>query len=582
MWFCFFSTCLSAQTFNYPKNYFRNPLDIPIKLAANFGELRANHWHMGLDIRTEHRENLPVHAAADGYIAKIRIEPFGFGQAIFINHPNGLTTVYGHLNRFFPALESYIIEQQYKKESWPIELSFPPNLFPVKKGQLIAYSGNTGGSQGPHLHFEIRDTKTERCLNPLLFGFPVPDNVPPSLVRLAMYDRGASVYDQTRQLFSLVKNASGYSPAKSKLIKTASQKISFAIQANDKQSGSANPNGIYSVKLFFDEKPQVEFVLDSIDYIETRDVNAQIDYKYKSRGGPYLQHISQLPGNPSPVYRQFDGSGVVELNDNAIHHVRIEVKDAYQNTSELNFQVQFDETVSRPVWKDISGKKFYPNYVNVFEQNDFEAYLPENCLYDTVISSYSKTASAIPGAVSGAFTFGDAGIPLHSNFTIRIKPDKPIPAEWKDKIVIKNSYNDKKKYKNADWQNGWLSAEFGNFGTFEAFADLTPPEINSIGYGDPVNLSHASAIIFRPTDNSEIKSFRAELDGKWLMFTNDKGKAWVYHFDERCPYGTHRLQVRVEDIAGNVTTKTWSFVRNPYVPGRKMHGKIKGHHKKHK
>jgi murein DD-endopeptidase MepM/ murein hydrolase activator NlpD len=558
-------------------------LDIPIKLAANFGELRTNHWHMGLDIRTEHRENLPVHAAADGYIAKIRIEPFGFGQAIFINHPNGLTTAYGHLNRFFPALESYIIEQQYKKESWQIELNLPPNLFSVKKGQLIAYSGNTGGSQGPHLHFEIRDTKTERCLNPLLFGFPVPDNVPPSLVRLAMYDRGFSVYDQTPQLFSLVKNGSGYSPAKSKLIKTASQRISFAIQANDKQSGSANPNGIYSAKLFFDEKPQVEFVLDSIDYIETRDVNAQIDYKYKSRGGPYLQHISQLPGNPSPVYRQFNGSGVIELNDNAVHNVRIEVKDAYQNTSELNFQVQFNETASQAAWKDIPGKKFYPNYVNVFEQNDFEAYLPENCIYDTVIPAYSKTVSVLPGAVSGAFNFGDAGIPLHSNFTVRIKPDKSIPAEWKNKIVIKNSYNDKKKYKNADWQNGWLSAEFGNFGIFEAFADLTPPEINSIGYGDPVNLSHASAIIFRPTDNSEIKSFRGELDDKWLMFTNDKGKAWIYRFDEHCPYGTHRLQVWVEDIAGNITTKTWPFVRNPHVPGtaKKAHGKTKKHHKKH-
>src|ERR1700742_452675 len=140
----------------YPKNYFRDPLDIPMSLAANFGELRPNHYHMGLDIRTQRKENLPVMAAADGYVARVSIEPAGFGQAIYIRHPNGYTTVYGHLNKFFPALAAYIQEQQYRLQSWQINLSLPPNLFPVRKGDLIAFSGNTGGSQGPHLHFEIR------------------------------------------------------------------------------------------------------------------------------------------------------------------------------------------------------------------------------------------------------------------------------------------------------------------------------------------------------------------------------------------------------------------------------------------
>ena len=152
-----YTFCLSlyspAQPSSLPKNYFRNPLGIPMQLSANFGELRPNHWHMGLDIRTNAKENLPVYAAAEGYIAKVGIRPQSFGRFIIINHPNGLSTLYAHLNDFYPELEKYVTEQQYKQESWAVELLFTKEQFPVSKGSFIAYSGNTGGSKGPHLHF---------------------------------------------------------------------------------------------------------------------------------------------------------------------------------------------------------------------------------------------------------------------------------------------------------------------------------------------------------------------------------------------------------------------------------------------
>jgi murein DD-endopeptidase MepM/ murein hydrolase activator NlpD len=189
----------------YPQNYFEWPVKTTVGIVANFGELRPNHYHMGLDCRTDGRVNVPIVAAADGYIAKIHVDPTGFGRTLYINHPNGLTTLYAHLNTLNPALEKYLIEQQYLQKKWKVDVIVPAGLFAIKKGEFIAYSGNTGGSQGPHLHFEIRDTKSENVLNPLLFGLPIEDNVPPEIFRIAVYDSRVSVYEQAPKIYIIKK-----------------------------------------------------------------------------------------------------------------------------------------------------------------------------------------------------------------------------------------------------------------------------------------------------------------------------------------------------------------------------------------
>src|SRR4030095_970586 len=221
----------------YPQGYFANPLGIPMSLTANFGELRPGHWHMGLDLRTDQKENYPVYASADGYIAHIGIRSLSFGKFVIINHPNGLSTLYAHLNEFYPELEKYVRDKQTAKESWTIELDFTENDFKVKKGNLIAKSGDTGGSQGPHLHFEIRVTKSDRSLNPLLFGFDVKDDVPPSITKIALYNRSISTYMQTPQMIQVIKTDSGYF-TKPRRILTGNKKLSFAITATDRVSGS--------------------------------------------------------------------------------------------------------------------------------------------------------------------------------------------------------------------------------------------------------------------------------------------------------------------------------------------------------
>ncbi len=492
---------LPAQSItNYPANYFRWPLNIKPEIVANLGELRPNHWHMGLDIRTDQRENLPVYAAAAGYISKIRVERSGFGRCIWITHPNGFTTLYAHLNNFFPALEEYVTEQQYKKETWAIELVFNSEKFPVSKGQVIAYSGNTGGSQGPHVHFEIRDTHTDECLNPLLFGFPLQDNVRPAILRLALYDRRGSIYEQSSRMFTLRNSDRGYIIPKTPVIKTGWNKLSFGIQAFDRLTGSPNEDGIFSAQLFFDEQPVTGFSFDSISYTETGYLNAHIDYKYRFNGGPYFQHLSQLAGEHSGVYHPINGNGVIELKDTGVHSVRVEVKDAYGNMSVLNFSVQYDNLI-QPVISLSQGQPFYPNYVNILEKPDFEMYLPETCLYDTLHSFYYRNNSSSPYSISALHQVNDPSVPVHDDLTVRIKPDRAIAADRKDKIVIQRTYRNDTDVRKAKWEGEWVSAQFGDFGYYQAFMDEMAPKINDIGREDTVNLSAASRIVFTPSDN---------------------------------------------------------------------------------
>lgn len=574
--------CLSihAQQENnkYPQGYFRWPLDLRPEIVANFGELRTDHWHLGLDIRTAQKENQPVYAAAEGYIAKISIEPFGFGRAIYINHPNGLTTLYAHLNDFNPALEQYVTDQQYDQQTWAIELLFTPQQFPVSRGSFIAYSGNTGNSQGPHVHFEIRDTKTDKCLNPLLFGLPLPDSVPPTLVKLAIHDRNFSGYKQKQQIFDLKKTDSVYIIPKMPVVKTGWKKINFAIQAYDRMSGSANRDGIYCAKLFFDEKLVIGFELDSLSYAMAEYMKAHINFRHKYNGGPYLQQFTQLPGDKGTVYKQYSGDGAIYLSDTNIHTVSIAIKDAYNNSSSLNFSIQYDASPDQPMPSPL----FSPGNVNVLKKPGFEVYLPDNCLYDTIPVLYYTSNKQSPGSVSAIHSLNDPSIPVHGSFTVRIKPTEELPAKWHDKVILQREYGNKKTIRKAGVQKGWLVADFGDFGNFQAFLDLEPPTINEpgkparlprgsqslteTGGSDTINLSTAANIIFRPSDNFTVKSFRAQLDGQWLRFTNDKGRYYIYTFDERCPDGVHELKVWAEDIVGNTTIKTWWFKKYPYTP----------------
>ena len=539
---------------------------------------------MGLDIRTEAKENYPVYAAAEGYIAHIGIRPSSFGRFIIIRHPNGLSTLYAHLNDFYPALEEYVTAQQYEKQSWAIELDFTKEQFPVSKGSFIAYSGNTGGSQGPHLHFEIMDTKTEKRLNPLLFDFGLKDDVPPSLHKLAIYDRSKSVYDQTPLFYNLKNTDSGYIIPKIPVINTGLKKISFALQATDRFSGSNNPNGIYSAKLYVDEVPQLAFILDSISYDETVYMNAHVDFKMRYNGGGFVQHLSRMPGDFGAAYHPIKTDGVIEFNDTLIHPVVVEVSDAHGNRSTLQFMIRYFDSLSKPATAITKPLLINPGMVTVVEKPGFEMFISDKAVYDTVSTVYLVTASSSPYAFSDIHQVAEGSVPVHDDMVVRLKLKKKVPEEWQDKLIIQRGDRRGSTVRKAVWQEQWLSAKFSDFGSYQLLADVLPPQINSLGSADTINLSAATRIIFTPTDNFGVKSFKAFLysctgdstgyhcspdslsTGQWLRFTNDKSRNWIYKFDERCPYGVHQLKVVVEDLVGNTSTKSWWFKRYPYTP----------------
>jgi murein DD-endopeptidase MepM/ murein hydrolase activator NlpD len=545
---------------NYPQGYFMYPVKSAIGLNANFGELRPNHWHMGLDCKTEKRENIDILAAADGYVAKIKIEPFGFGRAIYINHPNGFQTLYAHLNDFYPELEKWVKEQQYLKKSWKVYLdSIPANLFVVKKGQFIAKSGNAGGSQGPHLHFEIRETKSEKVLNPLLFGFNIPDNVKPKINKVVVYDRCQSVYEQNARIIAV--NGATAAP-----INIKTEQVSFAISATDAVSGSDNPNGIYEATIYDNEKPICGFQLDSIGYDETRYLNAHIDYKMKAKGGSFVQHLSELPGYPNGVYKKFNGDGVINLMDGMAHNIKIIVKDAAGNATTLNFAV-INKDIANTRCQDsvniITTARFFPNLVNVFDHDDIFFYTQKNTLYDSINFKYGKTGGKFVGIYSDVHQVHVASVPMHSYFTMNLKSKGFVPDADKQRMIIKRLYGGGKfDAVKATLKGEWYSANFRGFGDFVLIYDGQPPTITPVGIKNGANLSKAKGFSFVIKDeNEEIKNFSATIDGQWLLFSNDKGKVFKHVFDEKTTLGPHELKLYVEDEAGNATEQIYNFTR---------------------
>lgn len=552
-----FSISSFGQTTDYKNSdYYRNPLSFPIQLAADFGELRTNHYHMGLDIRTQQVENKPVFAAADGYVCRVYISPSGYGNMMMVAHPNGTTTLYAHLNKYFDQLAQYVKGQQYKSKSWEQDLTIPAGMFPVVKGQQIALSGNTGGSEGPHLHFEIRDSKTGFHHNPQLMGIKIPDNIPPITTGFYWYDRRFSTYQTGANVITLRRNGTDYA---TNLVRVSTPIVGLGIVAKDRTSNSPFYFGIYSAQVFLDGKQIFQFRLDNFDNAQSRYVNAGTDYKRIAQGGSKIQYLFVLPGNKLNIFDGTMGDGSINLTDTLVHDVLVQFADAEGNMSHIKSQIQFAPGADREPTLPTSNYQVFPNKPGHLQTANASFIYTENTFYDIVPFNMTESAATSNLQMSPTVHLSESYIPVHDFYTVGINYNGN-PA-LKDKLVLQLKSGGNTSVTKGSWSGNRLVGKFNRLGNVAIVLDTIAPNIISVNVKDNMVLPSGGRLVVRVSDNmNDIQSFKGTVDGNWLLFSR-RGNTFTYDNDEHFPVGEHIVAFTVADIAGNQTVKEFKVIK---------------------
>lgn len=551
----------------YPLNYFRSPVDTTITLAGNFGEIRPNHFHAGFDVKTNGKEGMPVYAVADGYISRIKISPYGYGKALYISHPNGYTSVYGHLKSFEGDIATFTMNAQYAIESFELDTVPGANRIPVKKGQLIGLSGNTGGSQGPHLHFEIRETATEKPINPYFFGFKVEDSVKPKITEIAVYPLGETASVNGKHVVKKMKPAylKGYSVSKADSL-VLNGAIGFGIETYDTENRSSSQNGVFSIELQSGGKRIYYHEFEKFSFENARYVNAHIDYAEKQKHNNKIQKCFLSKNNRLEIYKNVINNGVINFTDDSIHWIRYIVKDFQGNTSELMLKVRSSSKVKvATALPNPSDVQFDCTKENKFSKEDVQVTIPANALYDDLVFRYSKPSS-VKGTFSPLHRIHTDEVALQKSYTLSIRPNH-LPDTLQSKACIV-SINEKgnKFYEGGNYKDGWVTTQTKTFGNFAVTVDTVPPKLRTTFKYIPkttVDLSNAKTIGVIATDNlSGIAKYKAKIDGNWVLCEYEfKKDLLFYTFDDTLEHRVHTFEIEVSDAKGNTSVILFSFKR---------------------
>lgn len=541
----------------------RAPLDIPLTVAGNFMELRSDHFHSGVDLKTNGAEGLPVRAVAAGRVSRVKMSPWGYGIALYIDHPGGLTTVYGHLRSLAPTLAEQVLDAQYKAQDYSVDLTPPAVNHQFAAGDVIGWSGNTGGSSGPHLHYEVRRTADQRAIDPEAFGLDLSDTRAPIIRGLRLYALDSiarhSPYPGEAKGFATELGPGGYRLRAGTDV-AASGPIGLAVHTVDHYDGSSNVCGVRRIDLDVDGRRLFSVHLDEVDFALQRYVNAHMDHALFRDSDMHYHRCYRQPNDRSVLY---EGEGTFVPTPGQRHACTLTVVDANGNSSELRFTLRGATAEEARNWpgRPTGTNMFHWDRENVLIQPGIRFTLPANALYDDEPIEYGR-ADAPPKSLTPLHQVLSDLVPLHVQAEVSLEA-ADLPTELRPKaVVMKRDRKGRTSSLGGRWSDGWVTARTKTFGGFFVRVDTLPPTLTAVDLRS--DLRGRDAFRFKVQDDlSGVDTWSATLDGKWIMLVYDpKAKTLTHRFDRFSEgSGTRTLVVEATDERGNRTRSTHTFQR---------------------
>ena len=543
-----YSAVLFAQM--RPEPGIKVPVDIPVNLSGNFGELRPNHFHSGIDFKTQGVVGKNIINFDHGWLSRVVVSPWGYGNALYVSHYSGLTTVYAHMLSFSPEITKVVEDLQYKNERFDLDVSFDKDQITLCKGEIIGLGGNTGSSGGPHLHFEIRDTKTEVALDPIPYFFDkIKDTTPPQFRLLRLYPLDSAVVNGGNKAVSAtpLKNKLGEKQLNKRL--EAWGKVAVGVKSYDKMDGAYNIYGVRNVKLYVDSLLHFETQIDSMAFDKTRYINSFIDYRDWAYNKAMVMRLLRDPGNELSIYKTTTNDGVIIIDEERDYKCRIELTDVMGNRTIWPFVIEGKKSGLVEPLDDNVVKVMEYDKDNLFQNEDITLKIDKNSLYKNLPFTYSNKEYS--SGLSLLHSISDKGVPLHkyADLHIRLSEDR---LENKNHYYLARINNKRAYYVAAIYDDGVMKARIRDFGDYVVMSDSIAPKIMPLSSTSWIKRGQ---IRYKITDNaSGVSSYRGEIDGQYALFAFD-GKTATLSYDldnKRLKRNTkHILKLTVTDSCGN-------------------------------